>query len=404
MYRRFYECTSSHVDSDVANQHFQFALSQSNKAIQQLVKQQTQGGRIDAADKLTVMTCCVLFGSLANLQGQQQAALDHLRSGIRMLRETSSQSHVDNTHPVSLSSLRSILTGLDIQARSSINWSDIPNWEPAFSSPQASDSADIDMSHPRALSELHSRVETLLNDTLAFNRGCVVRPCTERTSIQHEHHALVWRFERVSHSVKKLSSLPAPATPSASRSLSQTMLLHLQTSHCLRSSIAPLAQHFAIASPLAHTPYNPTTHFTAIMSHAVHLLATTSPSAPVYTAAPGPLSALWLIATSAPSSCVALRKRAIELMLSHPRREGLFDGVLAGRIGRVAWGLEQAGAGGVDRITDGSGEGSGDLIVPETARMVGLDVHHEGPWRARVRLADAEQMRRGGGTVVWIEW
>ncbi|KAJ4362642.1 hypothetical protein N0V95_001447, partial [Ascochyta clinopodiicola] len=174
MYRRFYECTSSHVDSDVANRHFQFALSQSNKAIQQLVKQQISDSKTDAADKLTVITCCILFGTLANLQGQQQAALDHLRSGIRMLRETNPQCHDDTMHPVSLSSVRSIITGLDIQARSSINWSDIPNWEPVFSTPEAADTADtdIDTSHPHAPSELHHRVETLLNDTLAFNRGC----------------------------------------------------------------------------------------------------------------------------------------------------------------------------------------------------------------------------------------
>ncbi|KAF9701186.1 hypothetical protein EKO04_000067 [Ascochyta lentis] len=403
MYRRFFECTSAHVDSDVANQHFQFALRQSNKAIQQLVKQQTRSSSIDAADKLTVMTCCILFGSLANLQGQQQAALDHLRSGIRMLRETTSQSHNRNAHPVSLGSLRSILTGLDIQARSSINWSEIQSWEPFFPTPQPSDAADIDISHPWALSELHCRIETLLNDTLAFNRGCVARPFSDRESIHHEHNALIWRYQRISQTLSSIRSLPLPSSHSPSQGLSRVLLLHAQTQHYLRSSILPLKHHFNISSPLSHTPYDATTLFSDMMSNAVHLLSATSPPGPIYTVAPGPLAALWLIATSAPSSCVALRKRAMELMLSHPRREGLFDGMLAGRIGRVAWGLEQAGARRELSVDGGRGE-EGDLVVPEVARMVHVDVHQEGPWRARVKLANAGEVRRGGGTVVWIEW
>ena len=400
MYRRFFECTPSYSDKSVSNRHFQLALSQSNKAIQRLVKDSRSG----MADKLTAMTCCVLFGSMANLQGQRQAALDHLRSGIRMLKETKPQSYNDrNSHPVNIHSLRSIFTGLDIQARSSINWSDIQNWEPVVPSMRVSESADIDTSSPWALSEHHCRMETLLNDTLAFNRGCVARPSTDRDTVQHEHDSLVARFQRISNTLRAT----APSIHLPEQSSSKTLLLHAQTLHWLRSSIAPLKQHFNVTSPLAAIPYDPAAHFTSMMPHITYLLSLTPPSTPVYSAAPGPLSALWLIGTSAPSSCVALRKQAVELMLKHPRREGLFDGRLMGRVGMVAWGLEQGAARremGLEEYVEGKGQA--DVIVPEDLRFVFMDVEYavdDERW-ARVKLANAVEMGSGGGTTFTVEW
>jgi hypothetical protein len=408
MYRRFFEGTSSHLDRDVSNHHFHFALSQSNKAIQQLVKQQAGGSPTDVADKLTVMTCCVLFGTMANLQGQQQAALDHLRSGIRMLKETKLLTYKDrNSHPVNINSLRSIFTGLDIQARSSINWSDIQNWEPVVQSMRPSEPVDIDLSSPWALSEIHCRIETLLNDTLAFNRGCVVRPPTDRNNIQTEHNQLVSRFTRITRALDTFRPSINSPTPNSSK----TLLLHAQTHHWLRSSILPLTRYFNVTSPLSSIPYDAAQHFTHMMPHITYLLSLTPPSIPIYSAAPGPLSALWLIGTSAPSQCVELRKQALELMLAHPRREGLFDGRLAGRIGMMAWELEQGAARkamGLGGQMEAAGEGDlkGDLIVPEHARIVFMDIEYgtDDEHRARIMLANAGEMQRGGGTVVEIEY
>lgn len=411
MYRRFFECESAHIDSDVSNQHFQFALHQSNKAIQQLVKQKAGDYQTNVTDKLTVMTCCVLFGSMANLQGQQQAALDHLRSGIRMLRETKPQSYDDrNCHPVNIHSLRSIFTGLDIQARSSISWSDIQDWEPVVSSMRASEPADIDLSSPWAASELLCRLETLLNDTLAFNRGCVSRPFTDRDIIQREHNTLVSRFHLTSNNLDTLHSTSSSGSPHPPVRGDLLLLLY-QTHHWLQSSISPLKRHFGIPSSLSSTPYDPTAHFTTMMHHATHLLSQTPAGTPTYSTAPGPLSALWLVATSAPTSCVALRKRAITLLLSHPRREGVFDGRLAGRIGQAAWRLEQRAVRrelGLPGCCDEAGEwgADADLLVPEHLRIVHMDIEYpEGDvCRARVWLASAGEVERGGGTVVEIDW
>ncbi|KAJ4990640.1 C6 zinc finger protein [Stagonosporopsis vannaccii] len=405
MYRRFFEATPSHIDKNLAGQRYQFALNQSNKAIQQLIQDQAKISKIGAADKLTAMTCCVLFGSMANLERQHNASLSHLRSGIRMLRETKLQSYNErDSHPVNINSLRSIFTGLDIQARSSMNWLDVQSWEPVIPSMRASEPVDIDTNSPWALSELHCRIETLLNDTLAFNRGCVIRPFTDRDTIQLEHNALATRFQHIIRTLDTLRALN-PRIDAPQSNSSKTMLLLAQTQHWLRSSIAPLRQHFDVSSPLATLPFDAAQHFTDMMPHIEDLLSLTPPSVPVYSAAPGPLSALWLIGTSAPTECVALRRKALELMLKHPRREGLFEGRLMGKVGMVAWGLEQGAA----RREIGMGEygdGVEDLVVPEHLRFVFLDVEFatDDERRARVKLANAVDLRSGGGTVVTIDY
>lgn len=405
MYRRFFESNPSHIDKDLAGQRYQFALSQSNKAIQRLIQDQTENSKTGVVDKLTAMTCCVLFGSMANLQRQRNASMNHLRSGIRMLKETKLLSYDErDSHPVNINSLRSIFTGLDIQARSSMNWSDIQTWEPVIPSVRASEPDDIDTSSPWALSELHCRIETLLNDTLAFNRGCVIRPFTDRDTIQHEHNALATRFQHITRTLEALRAV-SPSIDTPQPTSSKTMLLLAQTQHWLRSSIAPLHQHFNVTSPLATLPYDAAQHFTDMMPHIELLLSLTPLSVPVYSAAPGPLSALWLIATSAPTACVALRRKALELMLKHPRREGLFDGRLVGRVGMVAWGLEQ-GAARREMGLGEYGEGMEDLVVPEHLRFVFMDVDfaQDDERRATVKLANAVDLRSGGGTVVTIEY
>ncbi|KAH6642572.1 hypothetical protein C7974DRAFT_104882 [Boeremia exigua] len=404
MYRRFFEPTS-YMDKDIADQRFQFALIQSNKAIQKLIRDQSEHYKTGVVDKMTAMTCCILFVSMANLQLQRGAALNHLRSGIRMLKDTKLESYDDRTsHPVNINSLRSIFTGLDIQARSSMNWSDIQNWEPVVASMAESDPFNIDIRSPWALSELHCYTETLLNDILAFNRGCVVRPLTDRDAIQHEHDTLVSRFQHVTETLNTLRAT-TPTIDSPQQASSKTMLLLAQTQHYLRSSVTPLKQHFDVTSPLSAVTYEAAQLFTDMMPHIDHLLSQTPSSTPVYSTAPGPLAALWLIGTSAPTSCVTLRKNALQLMLKHPRREGLFDGRAAGKIGMAAWRLEQSAAReemGLSVYEDGMK----DLVVPEHLRFVFMDVEFakdDEHW-VRVKFANAVDLRSGGGTVVTIEY
>lgn len=92
-------------------------------------------------------------------------------------------------------------------------------------------------------------------------------------------------------------------------------------------------------------------------------------------------------------------------MIKHPRREGLFDGRLVGRIGRVAWDLEQSAAREAKGLNE-QDESLEDLQVPEHARLVSMDIEYatDDERRARVKLANAVEMQRGEGTIVDIEF
>lgn len=407
MYRRFFESKPTQNDADLLNQQFRFALSQSNKAIQLLLEEQIEVDGSGISNKLTAMTCCVLFGSMANLQGQRNAARDHLRSGIRMLKETKLQCYNDrNSHPVNINSLRSLFTGLGIQARATMSWNDIQTWEPVPETMRRSEPVDIDTNSPWALSELHCRIETLLNDTLAFNRSCVGHP-TSRDDIEVTHAALVTRFHRISNTLDALCTI-TPRINSPADDSSKTILLIAETHHWLRSAVEPLQRHFNITSSLSKAPYDPLEHFTKMMPHIKHLLSLTPPLTPVYSAAPGPLSALWRIATSAPSSCVALRREALTLIAEHPRREGNLDGRLVGQIGKVAWALEQSAARRELGLGDYvEGRGQEDLVVPDHLRLIFMDIEWDKDderW-AKIRVANVMQNGpEGGGTVFTIHY
>lgn len=93
-------------------------------------------------------------------------------------------------------------------------------------------------------------------------------------------------------------------------------------------------------------------------------------------------------------------------MQKHPRREGLFDGLLASRIGKMAWDLEQDAARKALGLHGGSADNSEDLVVPEHLRIVFMDVVYpeEVEGKARVKLASAMDLGTGGGTTVELDW
>lgn len=232
----------------------------------------------------------------------------------------------------------------------------------------------------------------------------MIRPPAERDAIQYEHNLLVARFQRITQSLDALNAIsPGLNEPDPGRS--KTLLLVAQTHHRLRSSITPLKKHFDVTSPLSEIPYDRTKHFEDMMPHIRLLLSQTSSSTPIYSAAPGPLSALWQIGADAPSSCVALRKEAIELIQQHPRREGLFDGRLAGQIAKVVWDLEQDAAR-TELGRDAGRDDQDDLQVPEHLQIVFMDVEYpkDDGYKAKVVLANAAQIGRGEGTVVYLDY
>ncbi|KAF2031604.1 hypothetical protein EK21DRAFT_62816 [Setomelanomma holmii] len=405
MHRRFYEGSNSHINgADLTDQYLQFALRQSNQAIQGLLKASGPGGRANSVDKVTLMTCSVLFSSMACLQGHQREGLQHLRSGIRMLNELDEEVNSKaQGHPIDVDSLRSIFVGLDMQARSIMTSQEAEKWEPLPRTKAPAISADAEVDDATLLA-MQRYLQSLLNHALAFLQATVKKIADERDSVYYEYRRLLSRLDQGTVLLDRLRAKATYTTVDYTQPLLALRLLHSQLECMLRSPRFDLESKFRFMSEPFREPFDLAAHFAKMLDLATQLLPHNSSLSPVFTTSMGPLSALWLIATRAPSSCTALRKRAVRLMLSYPRREGFWDGLVAGQIAQEVLKLEQESA---QEELGLSTMPSRDLIVPDDLRIVvvALKYDEEDDRRADVTYRSARELAAGeSGKVQYLAW
>lgn len=372
MHRRFYEGSVSHFsEADMADQYLQFALLQSNQAIKELLKGRGPDGRMTGSDKITLMTCCVLFSSMACLQGHQREGMQHLRSGIRLLKEIDEDQEQNlGRHPVNIESLRSMFVGLDMQARSIMSTVQQSTWEPPPQSkePPLRLNAALD---DATLIAVQLRLQSIVNDVLAFLPTSSQRPVEDWDTVSCDHQSLLKRFRHISEILDKLNLKAAHDMKGQyAQQLTAVQLLHSQLEYYLRYPRVDLADKFPFLQDYLNEPViEPGVHMARMLELAAQLLPHNASLSPVFTTCMGPLSALWLIATRAPSECTAIRKRAVRLMLSAPRREGFWDSMVAGQIAAevLKWEQESAQAElGLEAYP------SRDLVVPDDLRMAAV--------------------------------
>jgi hypothetical protein len=405
MYRRFFEGSGSHIEkADLRDDHLQFALRQSNQAISGLLRSGGAGGKMDGVDKITLMTCSVLFGNMACLQGHQRDGLHHLRSGIRMLNEMDrEETDKVESHPINVESLRSIFVGLDMQARSIMSSSDVRNWEPMPRTKELAISGDAEI-NDKSLLEMQQYLQSLLNHTMAFIQGVAVRTVDEGQAVYSDYRQLLARFDNVTIRLEKLCARASYTSRDFSQPLTALQLLHSQLEFFLRSPRKDLDTRFDFMIEPFEIPFDDGTHLTKMMDLAIKLLPHTSSMPPVFTTSIGPLSALWLVATRAPSEYTTLRKRAVRLMLSYPRREGFWDGLVAGQIAQEALRLEQEST---QEELGLSAMPNRDLIVPDDLRVVvvALSYDKDDDRKAKVEYRNQRSMAAGEpGKVQCLVW
>lgn len=405
MHRRFYEGNNSHIDeADMSDEHLQFALRQSNQAIQGLLRENGPGGRMAGADKVTLMTCSVLFNSMACLQGHQREGLLHLRSGIRMLNEMDrEQKDKTERHPIDVESLRSIFIGLDMQARSIMNSAEARLWEPTPLSKENNDLQDVDLDDA-SLVAMQIHLQALVNRVLAFLQVTTKRAADEGEVVENEYRQLLMRFDHSTNLLERLCVKAAYSPVNVTQSLAALQLLHGQLEYYLRSPRGDLEAQFEFMKDASREPFDLAAHFTRMLDLATQLLSNSSSVSPVFTTSMGPLAALWMVATRSPSTCTALRKRAVRLMLSHPRREGFWDGLLAGQIAQEVLRIEQESTQeelGLLNMPDR------DFIVPEDLRIVVVALTYDevDNRKARVEFRNARNMANDArGKVQYVIW
>ncbi|KAJ6193747.1 hypothetical protein J3E72DRAFT_442015 [Bipolaris maydis] len=396
MYRRFHEGQHSHIrESAMADQHLQFAFLQSNRAIKVLLeKGAASSTKASAKDKMTLMTCAILFSSMCCLQGYQKHAVEHLRSGIRMLNEMDDAGEMVTEHAVELESLRTIFVALDAQIRAIMPSAQSRSW----------------VKKPKGVLR---HIECLISHIHAFNQKTFLRGAGEEEQVGVELRELVDRFHDGARVMKKLW---AEAERSRHDEFTQPLialeLMQCQMEYLLRLPRADIVARFPCLAAFQHakepfkTPFDEAALFANIFHLCDQLLFVPgNKSSPVFMTSMGPTAALWFIAIRAPASCQALRRRAVGLMLSYPRREGFWDGMVAGWIADEALSLEQERT--RAKLNISSDDVVGDVEVPEHLRIISfwLTYPDDEDRKVRVGFSDARDLATGvPGVVKWFAW
>lgn len=396
MHRRFFEGSLPHIqESDMADQYLQFALLQSNEAIKALLKARGPTGRMKGSDQVTLMTCCVLFSSMACLQGHQKEGMQHLRSGLRLLKEVDAERDSDiERHPVNIDSLRSMFVGLDMQARSIMSTAEFLNWEPAprTKEPQISPNPDLD---DKTLVALQLRLQSLVNSVFEFLPASAQQPVEDWDNVYRTYQKLLKRYNHLTELLERLLIKSEADTKGQYKlQLTALQLLHSQLTYYLRCPRIDLGEKFAFTRNNLDGPLDLTMHLAKMLDLATQLLHTSSSLSPVFTTCMGPLSAFWLIATRAPSTCTAMRKRAVCMMLSAPRREGFWDSMVGGQIAAEVLKWEQENTRAEFGLEASPGK---DLVVPDDLRIaaVALTYDEMDERKATVEFVSARAMAIG---------
>jgi len=419
MHRRHMSGTSSSVPDDSSDAQLCFALHQSNRAIQEITR--------NSADRtgfnlIAVMTCCILFNCLSCLQGHQQDAINHLRSGIKLLKEfddsVENGASAENVHPVSSESIRKVFITLTTQARGVMCEGDILNWEPQ---PKRSECMakfmDTTTSFPSA-SSAQLYLETIFNDIVVFLQDVSLRSSEmgdiKATSLRLQHESRISQamldeflasasFQREYQRDRKFAALRLTQIliKIFTRALKEVSdgMLHDGGREGLPGSTLIEEEDFDTITTLSSQLIEPDPNSLEIASYAQPARR------PVFTANFGIVMCLWVVATRAPD--YNTRRRAIKLLLENPRRDGVWDGPLAGKIALEGLTLveetrrEQLGM----SCSDPGSFITHETQIPPELRMSDISIRYTGLREGIVEYRNAGHLaKKEQGWIKQISW
>lgn len=430
MHRKFIEGRMPVVPEDTSSdRQLQFALQQSNRAIQELRKSSSRR-ELTLSDSIDTMTACILFYCISCFQGHQSEALHHLRSGLKMLH------HVDahlaarrediSHHPISLDTLRTMFVTMDIQARGIMADEELSKWEP-----QPRRNFILPTSF-KTFAQARYYFEAIYNDLLAFMQGLDINPPTSPDAIQavlDQYQRYQREFDEMSTCLDMFLARLSHVTNQEDReSILGIRLFREQVKVFLRvykgfdgnKHVREIDWHvdensmaviLDLASELLKAPADlsipagavPEDYYPcpADLEH-VSNLAIPAYSRPVFSSNSGMLSGLWLVCARAKSP--ALRRRAIALMLDYPRREGVWDGVVAGRIAWESLILEETALEGELGARRGRLEPRSEYI-PESNKVRAVEITYVDQRAMRVEFRSVKQYEAGQrGVTRLIAW
>ncbi|KAK1828949.1 hypothetical protein QBC39DRAFT_358063 [Podospora conica] len=367
-----------------------FALRQSNKSIRQLALAKPSQATTPSAEATSVLlTASVLFIYLAILHGHINEAIQHVRSAVKLLQAfdvswAQQQDGVDRSpYPVRLSHLRTLLRSVYGQLRSMID-------ETFF---EAGDH-DILVTDTKpatlflSVDEAHVYAERLFYNTLALQQDAEhngVDTPERLVAVVKRHGELCRALESSQDALDVLAASLDSVDPQRrqhdERGIAMVRVYHLMLAVRLRIDMLRPEQRESSFDDME-------IWLEEMLAHCEFLVdqdRATSPSQPLCSSGLGYVMPLHTIAARCRNS--NLRKRAMHLLLDCPRRDGLWDGSVVGKIVSHTVQMEEQAAG------------------SETGRVRQVKIELQGERKAVLRFVTVGDWLEGrNGTSRVIQW
>lgn len=420
LHRKFICCQVPVVPDDISDKQIAFAIEQSNRSIQELTR---SSSRWAVSDMMDVMTASVMFYNFCCFQGHQAMALEHLRSGLKILNQLDQTLDCDTddleNHPVSLKTLRAMFVTMSVQARGIMSKESLASWVPRPKRKNRNHSPARFVTFTQARYAL----EALWHEIFEFMQSLDVDPPRDAGAsewLQCEHRQFQSEFDALSVSLDdflgRLSHITAQEDKESILGIKlyrehvraflrlfkgfdevkRTREIEWHVEEESMTTIVDLASELLGAPPdiTGGVPagarlqdyYMDTTDTAYATTTGVRAY-----SRPVYSSGAGVLSALWLVVSKSQSS--TLRRRAIALLLDFPRREGVWDGVVMGQIAWETLRLEETA---VDGVLGANAEQRAESIA-ECNKVRECSIRYVAPRVMEVEFRSLKQWEAGPG-------
>ncbi|KAI9708909.1 MAG: hypothetical protein M1820_003603 [Bogoriella megaspora] len=391
-YERF-ECSDPNRLSGDDDDKMRFALQRCNLSIRDITNLAASSGQSPEA-MCCILTASILFANFASLQADFLQAIQHVRSGMRVLRNLESLGD-SCEFPVPIPRLRSLLITLYAQVRTMINDEARTDWDGR--DPLVS---DIEPVHSFLDSfDAQNYVERLFANTQAFFQRTELHPpvTLEQTNATIvERHKL---FDALKSSSDALDALVARGSDEGdekaiaiSRLYNTWLLVRLNVSafgEDQREAMFDRAEH----------------HMSQMLGYCQLILANddcsqdkTAPK-PIYSSGLGVILPLRMIAARCRNT--ALRQEALDLLIRARRREWLWDSTLSGKVLETTIEIERGAASGADAEADRQGI----QTVPDDGRVRETKLHFVSERSAWVDFITVGQWRnQQNGFRRFLQW
>ncbi|KAK5224581.1 hypothetical protein LTR72_004362 [Exophiala xenobiotica] len=319
-----------------------FALLQANQSIRLMKDLFHSGSKCQSVENTScIVTASILFTYIASLQGQFAQAIEHVRSGLKVLQDFDASSPLQgvypSAYPVSLDVLRRALISIYGQVRCMINDEALTQWHRDL---LISDLEPV-VWFP-SITEADLYVEKLFYNMLAFRQNSEFNP--PRTPEEHDvfdrrRKGIMRALDRCKEAVDLLAAIQ-PLTPGGRRDDNGITILHIYLTIIeMRMGMDALQPEQREATFDRLEPY-----LERILGYCERIVIADRQDSLQASCYSGLGIVMPLHTVAARCRNPRIRRKALDLLLSGARRECLWDGTMTGHIATNTYNIEEQAA------------------------------------------------------------